>query len=234
MKEVAWGLPKKINLSKIVNSVPSSWVSEYEPIKGTTKLTPTAGAERKAEIEGGGIEAYARGKNSYIFEYEVRVLKGRAPKIESADGTIDGLYAVQLIPENPTVEGFTIDCAAVHVEETWDAEIGTKHKYVFTVLVPPTGAQVKWGVQSDKTAMSVNPVSLNFASTADSTGKTITAASTGDVSTVASSESWCTVTKAGKIATVKVAANTGVARTAVVTLTADGMTATTTVSQAGS
>jgi hypothetical protein len=67
----------------------------------------------------------------------------------------------------------------------------------------------------------VTPVELTFSSVADTTGKTITANASGTV-TATSDQSWATVTVSGNIVTVKVTANTSVARTANITITADG------------
>ena len=66
----------------------------------------------------------------------------------------------------------------------------------------------------------MNPPSLSFAKSADTTGKAISATATGVV-TAQSSESWATVEVSEKIVTVKVTANSGSKRPALVTILAD-------------
>ena len=125
-------------------------MTEHPIVENSAKLTPTKGTKKEAKVEGGDNEAVKYNKNTYVFEYEVRVMEGRVPCIGDNDGLVDGEYALQLIPENPAVSGFMIDRAVVSVEDTWDAENGAKKKYTFDVLVPEQGNQVKWGVQVDK------------------------------------------------------------------------------------
>lgn len=78
----------------------------------------------------------------------------------------------------------------------------------------------------------MNPTSLSFAKSADTTGKAISVTATGVV-TAQSSESWATVEVSEKIVTVKVTANSGSKRTALVTILADDKAATVEVTQAG-
>jgi hypothetical protein len=79
----------------------------------------------------------------------------------------------------------------------------------------------------------VDPVELAFAASADSTGKAVTATATGTV-TATSDQAWATVSVAAKVVTVKVAANsTGAARTANVSIAADGKQVVVLVTQAG-
>jgi hypothetical protein len=78
----------------------------------------------------------------------------------------------------------------------------------------------------------VAPNELTFAAAADTTGKTVTATASGTLTAV-SDQTWATVTVSGNVATVKVSANgTGAARTANVTLSADGKQVAVTVIQA--
>ena len=84
--------------------------------------------------------------------------------------------------------------------------------------------------------LTVNPTTLSFTSAADSTGKTITASSTENVTYAAADAGadWITVTRALKVVTVKVTANANSeARTANVTIVADGLTVIVPVTQAG-
>jgi hypothetical protein len=76
----------------------------------------------------------------------------------------------------------------------------------------------------------VSPTSLTFTSAADTVGQTVTATATGALTAV-SDAAWATVTVASNVATVTVTANTGAARTANITLSADGKTVVVKVTQ---
>ena len=149
-KPLSWGKPQ-INIGiRTGGAAPSTWQKEHPVVEGTAKLTPTKGTKREAKVEGGENEAVMYTKNTYAFEYEVRVRDGREPIIEDVDGVVAEEVSIQLIPELEGAIGFLIDRAAVSVEDTWDAENGAKKKYTFDVLLPDSGAQVKWDVQTSK------------------------------------------------------------------------------------
>jgi hypothetical protein len=77
----------------------------------------------------------------------------------------------------------------------------------------------------------VSPASLAFTSAADTVGQAVTATATGALTAV-SDQAWATATVSGNVATVKVTANTtGAARTANITLSADGKTVVVVVTQ---
>ena len=149
-KPLSWGKPQ-INIGIRANgATPTTWKKEHPIVEGTAKLTPTKGTKREAKVEGGEYEAVMYTKNTYVFEYEVRVRDGRTPILTDNDGMVEEEVSIQLIPELDGAIGFLIDRAAVSVEDTWDAENGAKKKYTFDVLLPEEGAQVKWGTQTSK------------------------------------------------------------------------------------
>jgi hypothetical protein len=87
-------------------------------------------------------------------------------------------------------------------------------------------------LHADTGVLSVDPTSLSFAKSANTTGKTFTVHSDSTFA-VASSGSWATATINGEEVIVKVTANTGGERTATITVTdANSQTATVTVTQA--
>ena len=85
----------------------------YDPVEGSTKLTPTKGEKKEAKVEGGENEAVKYAKSTYTFEFEIRAAKGRTKPIEDEDGVVADEYAFRLTPENPECEGFLIERSAV-------------------------------------------------------------------------------------------------------------------------
>lgn len=136
-----------------------------------------------------------------------------------------------------TVQGLWFDIPNADVEAVVNAEFSTKGIFLLDVVITPLAVSSGKPIYSyPQNLLTVTPTTLSFTAAADSTGKTITATSTGNLTYAgASSEAdWLSVTRIGKVATVKVLANTNTeARTANVTLTADGNNAVVTVTQAG-
>ncbi len=124
----------------------------YDPVEGSTKLTPTKGEKKEAKVEGGEVEAVKYAKSTFAFEFEVRAAKGRTKPIPDLDGVVEGEYAFRLIPEDPECEGILIDRSIVSLEETFDAAEGKKWKYTVDVLKPADGAQVKPYVKTEPEA----------------------------------------------------------------------------------
>lgn len=134
-------------------------------------------------------------------------------------------------------QGFYIDIPNGDVEAVIKADMSEKGIFLVDFTITPMAVTANKSIYAyDGTALTVTPKSLSFTAAADNTGKTITATSTGNVTYAAapSNAEWLTVTRALKVVTVKVAANTNSeARTANVTIVADGLTATVPVTQAG-
>ncbi|WP_291587501.1 hypothetical protein [Bacteroides sp.] len=144
MAQLSWGKPT-IEFAKCNGAEALEWEAlGYDPVEGSTKLTPTKGEKKEAKVEGGEVEAVKYAKSTFAFEFEVRAAKGRTKPIEDLDGVIEGEYAFRLIPEDPECEGILIDRSIVSLEETFDAAEGKKWKYTVDVLKPADGgAQVK-------------------------------------------------------------------------------------------
>lgn len=230
MSILSWGKPI-VEVTKSTNSEPASGATwkEFPEIKeNTAKLTPTKGTKIEATAEGGDLVDARYQKNKYAFECEVFVKKGDTRPIPDEDGVVAENYSVRLTPEDEETEGFVIDNSAVSVEESWSSADGKMLKYTFDGLRPKTGKIVKPYIAN---GLVVTTTALYFGNTADAAGKAITVTSTDNPS-ASSSESWCTVAVAAKVVTVKVAANTGgEARSAVVSVTADGKTSRISVTQ---
>lgn len=147
MAVIGWGKPT-IEISKLdASGAPGTWTKIANPVEGTTQLVTTKGDKLEAPVEGGGFEDIKYKKNTYALEFELYASKGKTKPIEDVDGVVADQYAIRVTPEDPTVEGITIDRAAVSVEDTWAADIGGKWKYTFDVLIPADDSkQIKWGV----------------------------------------------------------------------------------------
>lgn len=137
-----------------------------------------------------------------------------------------------------TTQGMWIDIPNADIEAVVNAEFSMKGLFLVDFTVTPMAVTAGKSISSyvGGATLEVTPTTLSFTSAADAVGKTITATSTGNLTYAgaASGEEWLTVTRTGKVATVKVLANTNSeARTANVTVTADGISAIVPVTQAG-
>lgn len=142
--------------------------------------------------------------------------------------------AVRVVPK----KGLTIDIPNADIEAVINADMSAKGillvDFTVTPMAVPAGKKAIMAYPSS--TLEVTPTSLSFTSAADATGKTITATSTGNVTYAAADPGadWITVTRALKVVTVKVTANANSeARTANVTIVADGKTVVVQVTQAG-
>lgn len=151
------------------------------------------------------------------------------------DGTVDAANkAVRVKSE----QGLWIDIPNGDIEAIVNAEFSDKGIFLLDVTVTPLAVTAGNPILAydGTTGLVVSPTTLSFTSAADAVGKTITATSTGNLTYAGadSSADWISVTRSGKVATVKVTANlNSEARTANVTLIADGITAVVPVTQAG-
>ena len=135
-------------------------------------------------------------------------------------------------------QGLWVDIPNGDIEAVINADMSAKGLFMVDFTVTPMAVTEGKPIQAyDGTSgLTVDPTSLSFAATADSSGKTITATSSGSVTYAAapSNAEWLTVTRNLKVVTVKVSANTNTeSRTAIVTVVADGLTAYVPVTQAG-
>lgn len=220
---LSWGKCKITHAGSVQGAPVGNWNEIDTPKEGTTKLTPTAGTEKTATAEGGGIVDAKYNRNTFVFEFYLFVKKGQTAPFSDDDGIVSGEHAFRVVPEDDlSCEGIQIDRCNIRVDLSYSTDEGKMLHHYCKCLRPATGATVKPYTEG---GLTVDKSELFFGNAADSTGKAVTATSTGNVSAV-SSESWCTVSCAGKVATVKVSANSGTtARVAYVTITADEKTA---------
>lgn len=135
-------------------------------------------------------------------------------------------------------QGLWIDVPNADIEANVNADMSAKGIFLveFTVTPMAVTAGKSFQAYNGSAGLTVTPTTLSFTSAADAVGKTITATSTGNVTFAAADATadWITVTRALKVVTVKVLANANSeARTANVTVIADGLTAVVPVTQAG-
>lgn len=157
------------------------------------------------------------------------------------DGTKWGFSGTETVVNKAirvkTEQGFYIDIPNADIEAVVNADLSMKGIFLVDFTITPLAVTSGKSIMAyDGVALVVTPTTLSFTSAADATGKTITATSTGNLTYAAATADadWVTVTRALKVATVKVLANTNSeARTAIVTVTADGISAYVTVTQAG-
>lgn len=143
MSILSWG-KCLIEHSTSTDGAPGTdWTAIDTPKEDTTKLTPSAGTEVNATEEGGEIVDSRTGKNTYLFEFDLFVKKGKERPFEDNDGIIAGEHAFRLTPEDEECEGLQIDRATVRVEESYSTADGKMLHYVVRCLKPKTGKTVK-------------------------------------------------------------------------------------------
>lgn len=135
-------------------------------------------------------------------------------------------------------QGLWVDIPNADIEAVINADMSAKGMFLVDFTITPMAVSAGKPIQSynGSAGLTVTPTTLSFTAAADATGQTITATSTGNVTTASkpSADEWLTVTRALKVVTVKVSANTNSeARTANVTIVADGLTSIVPVTQAG-
>lgn len=228
MAVLSWGKPRIQKCASVAGVPDGNWVDLDTPKQDTTKLTTTAGQEVTANEEGGDVVDSRSGKNTYSLEFDQFVKKGKARDFEDEDGIVPGEFAIRLIPEDESAEGFLIERATIRVEENFSPTDGKIRHVVVKAIKPASGKTLKPYTHN---GLTVSVSDLFFTSAADTTGKSITVTSTANPTAV-SSERWATAEVAGKTVKVKVEANTtGKVRKAVVTITADGKSALVDVTQ---
>lgn len=228
MAILSWGKPRIQKCTSLAGVPDGNWVDLDIPRENTTKLTAQAGQETTANEEGGETIDIRAGKTTYTLEFDLFVKKGVARAFEDVDGLVPGEYAIRLIPEDESAEGFVIDRATIRIEESFSTVDGKILHVVIKALKPRGGKTIKPYTHN---GLSVTANELFFPSTADTTGKEVTVTSTA-VPTATTSERWLTAEVSAKKVKVKVEANaTGKLREATVTISADGKSALVRVTQ---
>ena len=136
-----------------------------------------------------------------------------------------------------TSQGMVFDIPNGRIRAVINTTLSKKNIFLLDFVITPMAVTANSPFYAyTNSALTVSSNALTFTSSADSTGQTVTATSTGNLTYagVPSGQDWLTVTRTGKVATVKVLANTNSeARSTILTMVADGKTATVTVTQAG-
>lgn len=144
MAVIGWGKPRIF--IKDLDAAQPKWEELPTPIEDSTTLETTKGDKTEAKIEGGENEDVKYSKNTYMLNLSIRAAKGRKRPISDEDGVVAHNYAIALQPEDPSVQGFTMEKSTVSVEDTFSTAEGGIWAYAFDALKPKTGKQVKWGV----------------------------------------------------------------------------------------
>lgn len=152
-----------------------------------------------------------------------------------------GFDGTETVPERSirvqTEQGLFFDIPNGDIDAVINGELSKKGLFLVDFTISPLAVTAGKAFNAYAGgALPVTPATLSFTAAADQVGKTITATSTGNLTYAGtdSSQDWITVTRTGKVATVKVTANANSeARTANVTVIADGIAAIVTVTQAG-
>lgn len=143
MAVLSWGKPL-IEFGVSTNGAQAStWTAFDTPKEDSTQLTTTEGDKIEAKEEGGAVVDSKRKASSYTLVFDLFAKKGFTKPIPDVDGVVAGDYSVRLTPEDPTVEGFVMDCCSVSVQEIWNSQDGKLIRYTFEGKKPATGAILK-------------------------------------------------------------------------------------------
>jgi hypothetical protein len=145
MADLSWG-KCKIEHTTSTSGAPAAdanWTELDTPKQDTTKMTPTAGAETTALEEGGDLVDARTAKNTYQFEFDLFVKKGKERPFTDNDGIIAGEFALRVTPEDEECEGIQIDRCTIRVEESYSTADGILLHYVAKCLKPKEGKTVK-------------------------------------------------------------------------------------------
>lgn len=246
MSAITFGLSQiLIGTAATSGTMPGSLTKIGKTYKETCKLAQ-AESEVTEHFEEGKSSPAVRVKTKKIPVLKFSILDPDATLLKTlVGGTLTGSVwsfngteavanaAIRVMSE----QGLWVDVPNGDIDAVVNADFSKKGIFLIDVTVTPmevdNGESIKSYVGG---GLTVSPTSLSFTSAADATGKTIAASSTGNITFAAgpSDVEWLTVTKSAKVATVKVLANTnGEARSANVTIVADGLTAIVPVTQAG-
>ena len=142
---LSWG--KCTLFIKDLGTTGAKWKKLVTPVEDSTNLTPTQGDKLEAKIEGGENEAVKYKKNTYQLVYNIRKAQGRKQPVANIDGTVKNEYAVILLPEDDTTDGFYIERSSVNVQDSFTAADGAIWQMTHDALTPSTEGTntVKWG-----------------------------------------------------------------------------------------
>ena len=227
-------------------TMPGSMAKIGKTYKDTCKLNQAA-ADVTEHFEEGKASPEVRRKDKKVPVLTFSIMDPDAQLLaDFVGGTIEtgvwGFDGTEAVANKAirvkTEQGLWVDIPNADIEAVINAEFSKKGIFLVDFTVTPMAVTAGKAIKAynGSATLTVDPTSLSFTSSADSTGKTITATSTGNVTFAAADAGadWITVTRALKVVTVKVGANANSeARTANVTIVADGLTAIVPVTQAG-
>lgn len=144
MAKIAWGKPRIF--VKDADTQGAAWKELPTPEEDSTQLSAQKGDKLEAKIEGGENEDVKYKRSTYTLAFNIRKAKDREAPFPSVDGVVNNHYAVMLQPEDPTVEGFSIESSTVSVDETFSAAEGAKWEITMEAVKATSGDTVKWGI----------------------------------------------------------------------------------------
>jgi hypothetical protein len=143
MAVISWGKPT-IEIAPLgAGDVPGAWLAIDTPKLDSSQLNTEAGNKTEALEEGGGVVDTKYDKSKYTFKCQLFAKKEAVKPIVDEDGRVLQNYAVRLIPEDPTLEGWIMERTSVSVVETWSSADGKLWEYTFEGLVPLNGNILK-------------------------------------------------------------------------------------------
>jgi hypothetical protein len=236
----------EVGIASTVGTMPGSLAKIGKTYKDTCKLAQ-ATAEVTEHFEEGKSAPEVRKKQKKVPVLSFSIMDPDAQMLaDYVGGTntagIWGFNGDEVVANKAvrvkTQQGHYIDIPNADIEAVINADFSAKGIFLVDFTITPMAVTAGKSILAydGATQLVVTPTTLSFTSAADAVGKTITATSTGNVTYAAapSDLDWITVTRALKVVTVKVTANTNSeARTANVTVTADGISAIVPVTQAG-
>lgn len=236
----------EVGIASAVGTMPGSLAKIGKTYKDTCKLAQ-ATAEVTEHFEEGKSAPEVRKKMKKVPVLSFSIMDPDAQMLaDYVGGTntagIWGFNGDEIVANKAvrvkTQQGHYIDIPNADIEAVINADFSAKGIFLVDFTITPMAVTAGKSILAydGATQLVVTPTTLSFTSAADAVGKTITATSTGNVTYAAAPNDldWITVTRALKVVTVKVTANTNSeARTANVTVTADGISAIVPVTQAG-
>lgn len=142
MSKLAWGkCAIRVGKRGDKGEEPTEWKYVPTPVQDSTQLNPTQGDKVEAKVEGGENEDVRYNRTTYQLVFNVRGAKDRDPLFDDDEGIIQGDYAIEVQPEDPSVPGIRIDRSTLSMNCTYTAADGFIWQYFADVLKPSDGSQ---------------------------------------------------------------------------------------------
>ena len=125
----------------------AKWKKLATPVEDSTNLASTQGDKLEAKIEGGENEAVKYKKNTYQLTYNIRKAQGCNQPMANTDGVVKNEYAVLLLPEDASTDGFYIERTSANIQDNFTTAEGAIWQVTHDALSPSTEGTntVKWG-----------------------------------------------------------------------------------------